>query len=137
MTVRVRVRQVAADRRYFNVDMCRDIDNVSVHDRWPLTTGVAQGRYYCSILLWSQKTKQNNEKIHNTISQVSKGDCIIMGDFNRGHIKWDTLQSTGVEDSTFLCLVQDNFLTQHVLEPIRAALTEIIGRQRRNTRTIG
>ena len=44
-----------------------------------------------------------------------------MGDFNHGNIKWDTLQSTGIEDSTFLCLVQDNFLTQHVLEPTRAA----------------
>ena len=66
-------------------------------------------------------TKQNNEKIHNAISEVSKGDCIIMGDFNHGNIKWDTLQSTGVEDQTFLCLVQDNFLTPHVLEPTRAA----------------
>ena len=66
-------------------------------------------------------TKQNNEKIHNAINEVSKGDCIIMGDFNHGNIIWDTLQSTGVEDSTFLCLVQDNFLTQHVLEPTRAA----------------
>ena len=66
-------------------------------------------------------TKQNNEKIHNAINEVSKGDCIIMGDFNHGNIKWDTLHSTGVEDSTFLCLVQDNFLTQHVLEPTRAA----------------
>ena len=66
-------------------------------------------------------TKPNNEKIHNAISEVSKGDCIKMGDFNHGNIKWDTLQSTGVEDSTFLCLVQDNFLTQHVLEPTRAA----------------
>ena len=37
-------------------------------------------------------TKQNNEKIHNAISEVSKGDCIIMGDFNHGTIKWDTLQ---------------------------------------------
>ena len=27
----------------------------------------------------------------------------------------------GVEDQQFLCLVQDNFLTQHVLEPTRAA----------------
>ena len=45
-------------------------------------------------------TKQNNEKIHNAISEVSKGDCIIMGDFNHGNIKWDTLQSTGVEDQT-------------------------------------
>ena len=61
-------------------------------------------------------TKQNNEKIHNVISVVSKGDCIIMGDF-----KWDTQHSTGVEDQKLLCQVQDNFLTQHVLEPTRAA----------------
>ena len=64
--------------------------------------------------------KQGNDD-QNAINEVSKGDCIIMGDFNHGNIKWDTLQSTGVEDSTFLCLVQDNFLTQHVLEPTRAA----------------
>ena len=66
-------------------------------------------------------TKQNNEKIHNAISEVSKGDCIIMGDFNHGNNKWDILQSTGVEYQTLLCLVQDNFLTEHVLEPTRAA----------------
>ena len=42
-------------------------------------------------------------------------------DFNHGNIKWDSLRSTGVEDQTFLCLVQDNFLTQHVLERTRAA----------------
>ena len=51
---------------------------------------------------------------------MSKGDCIIMGDFNHGNIKWDTLQCTGVEDQTILWRVQDNFLTQHVLEPTRA-----------------
>ena len=51
---------------------------------------------------------------------MSKGDCIIMGGFNHGNIKWDTLQSTGVEYQKFLCLVQDHFLTQHVLEPTRA-----------------
>ena len=43
-----------------------------------------------------------------------------MGDFNHGNIKWDTLQGTGVEDQTFLFLVQDNLLSQHVLEPTRA-----------------
>ena len=37
-----------------------------------------------------------------------------MGHFNHGNIKWDYLQSTGVEDQTFLCLVQKHFLTQHV-----------------------
>ena len=29
----------------------RGIDNVAVQGRWPLTTGVAQGRYYCSEVL--------------------------------------------------------------------------------------
>ena len=52
---------------------------------------------------------------------MSKGECIIMGDFNHGNIKWDTQQSTGVEDQKFGCLVQYTFLTQHVLEPTRAA----------------
>ena len=41
-------------------------------------------------------TKQNNEKMHNAIREVSKGDCIIMGDFNHGNIKWDSLQSTAI-----------------------------------------
>ena len=57
------------------------------------TTFVIVGVYRCHNI-----TKQNNEKIHNAISEVSKGDCIIMGDFNHGNIKWDSLQSTGVED---------------------------------------
>ena len=28
----------------------RGIDNVAVQGRWPLTTGVAQGRYYCNLM---------------------------------------------------------------------------------------
>ena len=78
-----------------------------------VTIGVA---YRCPNI-----TIQNNEIIHNAIGEVSKGDCIIMGDFNNGNIKWDSQQITGVEDQQFVCLVQDNFLPQHVLEPTRAA----------------
>ena len=42
-----------------------------------------------------------------------------MGDFNHEHIKWKYLESTGGEDQQFLFLIQDSFLTQHVLEPTR------------------
>ena len=42
-----------------------------------------------------------------------------MGDFNHGHIQWNSLESTGSEDQQFLFLIQDSFLTQHVLEPTR------------------
>ena len=42
-----------------------------------------------------------------------------MGDFNHGHIQWTIIQSTRREDQEFLNLVQDSFLSQHVLEPTR------------------
>ena len=46
-----------------------------------VTIGVV---YRCPII-----TKENNEKIHNVISEVSKGDCIIMGEFNHGNTGLD------------------------------------------------
>ena len=85
---------------------------VTGHNIITVTIGVV---YRCPNI-----TKQNNEKIHNAISEVSKGDCIIIREFNHGNIKWDTLQSTGVEYQKLLCLLQDTFLTQHILEPTRA-----------------
>ena len=92
-----------------------------------LHTTVTIGVVYCC----PNVTIQNYEKIHNhATSEVSKGDCIVMGDFNHENIKWDSLQSIGVEDQQFVCLVQDNFLTQHVLEPTRAASAI---QQRRNS----
>ena len=69
----------------------------------------------------SEHNQTEQRKNTNAISEVSKGDCIIMGDFNHGNIKWDSLQSTGVEDQRIVSLVQDNFLTQHVLDQTREA----------------
>ena len=42
-----------------------------------------------------------------------------MGDFDHGHIQWKFLKNTGGEDQQFLFLIQDSFLTRHVLEPTR------------------
>ena len=42
-----------------------------------------------------------------------------MGYFNHRHIQWKSLESTRGEDQQFLLLIQDSFLTQHVLEPTR------------------
>ena len=39
--------------------------------------------------------EEDNTKIQNAIKEVSKGECIIMGDFNHGHIQWKSLESTG------------------------------------------
>ena len=61
----------------------------------------------------------DNTKIQKAIKEVSKGECIIMGDFNLGHIQWKYLESTGGDDQYFLCLIQESFLTQHMLEPTR------------------
>ena len=50
---------------------------------------------------------------------MNKGECVIMGDFNHGHIQWESLESAGGDDHQFLLLTQDCFLIQHVLEPTR------------------
>ena len=64
-------------------------------------------------------TKESNDNVQNSIWEVSKGDCIVMGYFNHGNIQWVTLESRGVEHHQSMCLIQDNFLIQHVLEPTR------------------
>ena len=67
----------------------------------------------------SPNINEEDTKIKNDIKEVSKGECIIMGEFNHGHIQWNSLESTGSEDQQFLFLIQVSFLTQHVLEPTR------------------
>ena len=40
--------------------------------------------YHWSSISLSQHNQREQRKIHNAISEVSKGDCIIMGDFTMG-----------------------------------------------------
>ena len=47
------------------------------------------------VYLSPNKSIDEKEKIHNAIKEVSKWNCIIMGDINHGHIQWTYLQSTG------------------------------------------
>ena len=49
--------------------------------------------------------EEDNTTIQNAIKEVSKGECIIMGDFSHGHIQWKSLESTGGEDQQFLSLL--------------------------------
>ena len=42
--------------------------------------------------------EEDNTKTQHVIKEISKGECIIMGDFNHGHIQWKSLESTGGED---------------------------------------
>ena len=50
--------------------------------------------------------EEDNTKLQNAIKEVSKGECIIMGDFNHGHIQWKSLENTVGEDQQFLFLIQ-------------------------------
>ena len=40
-------------------------------------------------------------KLQKAIREVSKGECVIMGDFNHGHIQWKSLELLGVTTITF------------------------------------
>ena len=42
--------------------------------------------------------QEDDEKLHNAIKEISKRECVIMGDFNHGHIQWKSLESVGRDD---------------------------------------
>ena len=63
--------------------------------------------------------QEEDVKIQKAIREVSKGGCVIMGDFNHGYIQWKSLESAGGDDHQFLLLTQDCFLTQHVFQSTR------------------
>ena len=63
--------------------------------------------------------QEEGVKLQKAIREVSKRECVIMGDFNHGHIQWNTFESAGGDDHQSLLLTLDCFLTQHVLEPTR------------------
>ena len=49
---------------------------------------------------------QENEEMYAEIKEMSKGEVIIMGDFNYGDIDWD-LRESGNLGKEFLDLVDD------------------------------
>ena len=48
-----------------------------------------------SIQAYENINEEDNTKIQNAIKEVSKGECIIMDDFNHGHIQWKSLEYRG------------------------------------------
>ena len=56
--------------------------------------------------------------LHKVITHVSRGEWLIMGEFNQPDIRWNSLDNS-TESAKFLLLVQNCFHTQHVLEPTR------------------
>ena len=56
------------------------------------------------------------------IEEFSSKPIILMGDFNYPHIDWISktpLPSASIDSDKFLAMVEDSFLTQHVLIPTR------------------
>ena len=48
--------------------------------------------------------QEEGVKLQKAVREVNKGECVIMGDFNHGHIQWESLESTGGDDHEFLLL---------------------------------
>ena len=63
-------------------------------------------------------SKDEDTRLHKVITHASRGECLIMGDFNHPHIRWNYLDISN-ESAKFLLLIKNCFLTQHVLEPTR------------------
>ena len=71
------------------------------------------GLCYCP----PDSSKENDIGLHELINRVTTGAC-IMGDFNF-HIDWNKKQGKKPSEDLFLECMDENFLTQHVVEPTR------------------
>ena len=65
------------------------------------------GLVYRSINIDENENVQNATGLYNYVL------------FSQGHIQWKSVQNTRREDQQIFHLVQNSFLTQHVLEPTR------------------
>ena len=61
---------------------------------------------------------EEETSLFDTIRQVARMPCIIMGDFNFGGINWELVQPDS-NSIDFVDLVNDSFLIQNVFEPTR------------------
>ena len=66
--------------------------------------------------------KQENNNINNFFRNIGKlkhQHQLILGDYNRKDIKWDTVSSSSDDDNKFIDAIRDAYLTQHVSLPTR------------------
>ena len=63
---------------------------------------------------------EEEKKLIDTIAEIARKPCVIMGDFNFPDINWD-LQEAGPRGKDFLEQIQDSFLIQKVSSPTRGA----------------
>ena len=106
----------------------RDNINVVQHE---ISCGGEFSEYlFCTIVCNNVKTfvgvcyrppdslNSNDENLFEIISEVSKQNCVIMGDFNFAELKWDRVETIS-ERHQFIKCINDNFFHQLVEKPTR------------------
>jgi len=66
--------------------------------------------------------RENEVELRKVITEVSNTDFVLMGDFSYPYIDWvhnSVKPGATVDTSGFLECLDDNFVTQHVVEPTR------------------
>jgi ribonucleases P/MRP protein subunit RPP40 len=83
-----------------------------------ISTGSNSDLYIGVVYKSPSAAESEIKELHSALRNISVKDVVIMGDFNYPGINWITLDcDSGCVE--FLDLVQDTFLTQHVLTPTR------------------
>ena len=102
--------------------LCTELDsfkNESIWCRMSAGTGRDSDDIHIGVVYNSPNADISEiNEMFSVIRFVSGRQVLVMGDFNYPDIDWDCLESDSVGES-FLNLVQDCFLFQHVLTPTR------------------
>ncbi|MGE5822757.1 MAG: reverse transcriptase domain-containing protein [Nitrososphaerota archaeon] len=102
---------------------CGELNKLNSESVWcKIKTSINTGREneITVGVCYKSPNADDNEmnELYKSISTASRGQVLIMGDFNFPNIDWDTLDSDA-EGSKFIDLILDNYLSQHVKSPTR------------------
>ena len=98
---------------------CDDLNRYKAESVW-CNLHIDNGNILIVGVCYRSPTIEDHEldQLFGSIKQASRNQILIMGDFNYPDTDWDTMCHNS-SSSNFVDLVLDNFLIQHVNEPIR------------------
>ena len=82
---------------------------------------------FSNIYRSPNSTAEENKNLNDWFRSIGNNrldEHLIVGDFNRKNINWDTVTSTSQDDCKFIEAIQDSYLTQHINSPTRGRISQ-------------
>jgi len=99
-----------------------ELNDLQTETVWGKLFNRGKNELYIGVVYRSPNTDAEEvQELHSIIERASKNHILIIGDFNYPTIDWDLLNTDSAGQS-FLDLIQNSYLIQHVHTPTRGTI---------------